>query len=351
MAVKYFDKEKNEWVVFPGTVGAPGKDAYQMAVDNGFSGSKDDYINSLSVLPDVVNAVKSADSTPTKDSINLITSGAVYNALDNMEIPSLDEYAKKSDIPSVPTNISAFANDANYATTSDVDSAKNYTDEKIGDLNIPSLDGLATEQWVKDQKYLTTHQDISGLATKSEVNAVENKIPSLDNYYNKTEIDNKISESGKVDLTNYYTKSEADSSFITNEELTEELNEAMSGVLKYEGDGDISVDDFATKNDLDNYLTTELGATKDNVKFNKATSAGAPGYWDEAISGNSVTLSGYNELNAFGMIVTNINTNLTFIGNHAILSNIDDVEPTGNYKVYCIIYANGMHYINVAYYN
>ena len=51
------------------------------------------------------------------------------------------------------------------------------------------------------------------------------------------------------------------------------------------------------------------------------------------------------------MIATNINTNLTFIGNYAILSNIYDVEPSVNYKVYCIIYASGMHYINVVYYN
>lgn len=35
---------------------------------------------------------------------------------------------------------------------------------------------------------------------------------------------------------------------------------------------------------------------------------------------------------AFGMIVANINTNLTFIGNHAILSNIDNVELSGNHK-------------------
>lgn len=51
------------------------------------------------------------------------------------------------------------------------------------------------------------------------------------------------------------------------------------------------------------------------------------------------------------MIATNINTNLTFIDNYSILSNIYDVDPSGNYKVYCIIYANSVHYINIAYYN
>lgn len=345
MAVKYFDKEKNEWVVFPGTIGAPGKDAYQTAVDNGYSGSKEDYNNSLVSMPNVVKAVESADSTPTKDSTNLITSGAVYNAVEDINIPSLDEYVKKTDIPSVPSKVSAFENDANYVTTSDVDSAKDYADSLASNYDAA---GAAAEvkSWVEDQNYLTQHQDISGLATKTELSEVENKIPSLDSYYTKDQVDDKIADAGTVDLTNYYTKEDANKEFITDEEL----NEAMSGVLKYEGDDEISVSDFATKNDLGNYLTTEEGATKDDVKFSKASSAGAPGYWDEAVDGNSVTLSGYSEINAFGMIVTDINTNLTFIGNHAILSNIDDIEPSGNYKVYCIVYANGMHYINAAYY-
>lgn len=47
-------------------------------------------------------------------------------------------------IPSVPTNVSAFANDAGYLTQHQ------------------SLAGYATQQWVQQQGYLTQHQDISG---------------------------------------------------------------------------------------------------------------------------------------------------------------------------------------------
>ena len=73
------------------------------------------------------------------------------------DIPSLDGYAKKTDIPSL----------AGYAKTSDIPSLDGYA--KTAD--IPSLNGYATEQWVEDKKYLTEHQDITHLATKDELNS------------------------------------------------------------------------------------------------------------------------------------------------------------------------------------
>ena len=44
-----------------------------------------------------------------------------------------------------------------------------------------SLDGFATEQWVTEQGYLTEHQDISHLATKDEIPTVPTKVSELDN--------------------------------------------------------------------------------------------------------------------------------------------------------------------------
>ena len=60
---------------------------------------------------------------------------------------------------------------------------------QVGDvvLDIPSK----TSDLVNDSGFLTQHQDISGLATKSEVQAVEDKIPSLDNYATKDELFSK----------------------------------------------------------------------------------------------------------------------------------------------------------------
>lgn len=42
-------------------------------------------------------------------------------------------------------------------------------EQQIANIEIPSLDGYATESWVENQKYLTEHQNISHLATKTEV--------------------------------------------------------------------------------------------------------------------------------------------------------------------------------------
>ena len=112
---------------------------------------------------------------------------------------SLAEYALKTEIPIVPTKVSAFENDAGYLTSHQ------------------SLKDYATKSWVQNQGYLTEHQDISGLATKLELQTVEDKIPtiptkvsafendvgyltqhqSLANYALKSELPKKVS-----DLTN-----------------------------------------------------------------------------------------------------------------------------------------------------
>ena len=77
------------------------------------------------------------------------------------EHQSLAEYALKTEIPIVPTKVSAFENDAGYLTSHQ------------------SLKDYATKSWVQKQGYLTQHQDISGLATKLELQTVEDKIPTI----------------------------------------------------------------------------------------------------------------------------------------------------------------------------
>ena len=41
------------------------------------------------------------------------------------------------------------------------------------------MEDYATKSWVQNQGYLTQHQDISGLATKLELQTVEDKIPTI----------------------------------------------------------------------------------------------------------------------------------------------------------------------------
>jgi hypothetical protein len=79
----------------------------------------------------------------------------------NEEIKKIDvtsqlgDYAKKSDIPTVPTNISAFTNDKGYLTS------------------VPGE--YVTETELNSKGYLTEHQDLSNYATKSELHSHDNK--------------------------------------------------------------------------------------------------------------------------------------------------------------------------------
>lgn len=92
------------------------------------------------------------------------------------EHQSLSEYAKLTDLPVVPVNVSAFNNDAGYL------------------IAHQSLSGYATEAWVTGKGYLTSHQSLVGYATESWVNAKGylTSHQSLDNYYTKSDIDATI---------------------------------------------------------------------------------------------------------------------------------------------------------------
>lgn len=76
----------------------------------------------------------------------------------------LSDYAKKADIPSVPTKVSQLENDTGY---------------------------------------LKEHQDLSEYALKTDIPNV-----SLDGYATESYVDNKVASIPAVDLSNYYTKSE-----------------------------------------------------------------------------------------------------------------------------------------------
>ena len=122
---------------------------------------------------------------------------------------SLETKADKTEIPTVPTNVSAFTNDAGYLTqhqqlktingetivgdgnieiSSGEETDPVWTAEKVNyytktevdtsletkadKSEIPSLNGYATEQWVGQQGYLTQHQSLDNYYTKSEIDGI-----------------------------------------------------------------------------------------------------------------------------------------------------------------------------------
>ena len=180
-----------------------------------------------------------------------LTNYATKEEVNALNIPSVEGLASETyvnekvaaiEIPVVPTKVSDFENDAKYITLSEVpatDLTKYYTktdiDGKFADyatkdevdaLNIPSVEGLASETYVNekvasieipsvptkvsdfenDANYITLSEvpttDLTGYATTAKMNDTlkayvlksELGTPSLDGYYSKDEVDALLAE-------------------------------------------------------------------------------------------------------------------------------------------------------------
>ena len=105
---------------------------------------------------------------------------------------TLTSYAKKTDIPSVPTKLSELTNDSGYITTyTETDPV--WTSEKSN---------YYTKTEIDNKNYLTEHQSLADYAKKSE-------IPT--DYVKNGDLDTKVSEAGYVKteaLTSYAKKTD-----------------------------------------------------------------------------------------------------------------------------------------------
>ena len=150
----------------------------------------------------------------------------------------LSAYAKKTDLPIVPTKVSELENDSNYLSS------------------IP--EEYVTETELNAKGYLTEHQDLSAYALKTE-------IPSLDGYATTQYVDNAIANvpsGGNVDLSNYYTKAETNALIPSTDGLatTEYVDNAISNI---------------PTTDLTNYYTKAETYSKTEVDTLVANSGGS----------------------------------------------------------------------------
>lgn len=164
------------------------------------------------------------------DTSNFITSGftdATYQPKGTYVVPSdLDDYALKTDLPTVPDSYTKTETDNLLAGKAN--SAHTHTVSEITDLVIPSLEGYATEAELANYQpvsgmsgysqtghthdyseientpnlsiYLTEHQDISGLATKAEL---ENYQPTSGMSEYSTTAHTHSNYAEKSELVNY----------------------------------------------------------------------------------------------------------------------------------------------------
>lgn len=227
MSVKYFDRVKNKWVIFPGTVGAPGKDAYIIAQENGYTGTKEEFVEALVEYPDTKKKVEelseylsTVDELPKKDSDNLVTSGGVYNSLKKLK-----------------NKVDSSISDLDKNLNEKFDNFKDGTDRELEDIH---------NKLSKAKKKIT---DI-----ESDLNGANDKISSLekdveDNKKELSELDDNLSETNtKIEETN--TKIEDLSQQITNTE--NKLSDLKDSVKE------LVVDDLDTE-DPDKVLSARQG--------------------------------------------------------------------------------------------
>ena len=134
------------------------------------------------------------------------------------EHQSLEGYAKTTDIPTIPTNLSAFTNDTGYLTSVPTDYAKKSDIPTDYLTSIPSE--YVTDDELTAKGYLTEHQSLEGYAKTSD-------IPSLEGYAKTSDIP-----------TDYLT--EIPSEYVTDTELT-----AKGYLTEHQ-----SLSDYAKKSDI-----------------------------------------------------------------------------------------------------
>lgn len=214
MSVKIYDKKQKKWIIFPGTIGAPGKDAYLIAQENGYTGTKEEYAKVLTDIPKVINSI---EEEPTEGSKNLITSGGVWQAIDNVHT-TINNQIKSS----IVDNLESLA----------VDKSLSANQGRILKEMIANLANLQIE--IVDQLPSIGETNIIYLVKKS------GSAPDIHDEY--VFVDGKWEKIGdtEIDLSNYYTRDEVDdklTGFGAGDVIAEEAFTTADRVITSNGPG------------------------------------------------------------------------------------------------------------------
>ena len=191
-----------------------------------------------------------------------LTNYATKEELNALNIPSVEGLASETyvnekvaaiQIPTVPTKVSDFENDANYITLNDVpatDLSAYATKEELNALNIPSVEGLASETYVNekvaaieiptvptkvsdfenDANYITLSDvpttDLTGYATKEKLKDTLSVYPTTEKMKDTLKAYVLKSELGSTNLDGYYSKDEVDA-------LLAEMNERFAALNEF----------------------------------------------------------------------------------------------------------------------
>ena len=273
---------------------------------------KQDIIQDLSTIREGANLGKTSLQEET-DPIWTAEKGNYYT---KTEVDtSLEAKANKTEIPTVPTNVSAFTNDAGYLTEhqslndyytktesdgkyatqvvvneeiaariSDIREGKATLESKADKSEIPSLNGYATEQWVGQQGYLTEHQPLKTINGQTIVGNGNIEITSGEetdpvwtaekvNYYTKTEVNSSLeSKADKTEIPTVPTNVSAftnDAGYLTEHQTLKTINgETIVGNGNIEISSGEETDPIWNAEKVNYYTKTEVNASLE-TKANK----------------------------------------------------------------------------------
>ena len=286
----------------------------------------------------------------TISDLETIRSGAALGATAYQKpstgIPASD--IAKGVIPTVPTNVSDFTNDAGYLTQhqSLVDYytkqevnvlTSNFFDKAIYDSDNKAIifkngddviatidatgfikDGMVSNVEILESNLVITFNTDAG---KEPISIALTDIFNPANYYNKTEVDGKLAL--KADASNVYTKEDADGKFLTEHQSLDnyytklEVDNQFTAIDKRMTDFDKGIDDLelivsSSLNDL-NTRIEEISSDNTNqfTAINKRITD-----FDEGIDDlELIVSSSLNDIN------TRVETNLSTI--NSLLNKID----------------------------
>lgn len=181
-----------------GVSGQDGESAYEIAVRNGFNGTEKEWLESL----------KGKDGTATDpiDTTNFVQKNELEGYATKEDIPNVAELAKKSDIPDV----------TELAKKSDIPDVSNLAKKS----DIPDVSNLATKDDIPD---------VSALATKDD-------IPDLTGYAKAEDIPKQktLAELGGVTQTGVEAIIQA-KDFVSTDVVKKMIEAAIAEALKNNG--------------------------------------------------------------------------------------------------------------------
>ena len=254
---KYFNTATQKWEPLLAT---EARSAYEIAVENGYEGTEEEFNKALGTVGSVDLAI---DDTPTTNSKNLVYSGGVKSALneletkiDNLETPTVDltDYYTKTE------SNNRFQPKGNYLTS------------------IPSEYITESELDSKLNEIVPPDVDLSNYYTKQEIEDKNYLIEVPEEYATKDDVAEAVSQ---IDTSTYLTKTEAQQTYQKILKNTDPLFRLNGEQVLYgsdiiiDGSGDVTIEATET---LTLFAYTSTDGSKANKPVGGSVSKTASGY-------------------------------------------------------------------------